>query len=239
MEPTPCTVPLASTATRSATCHSRSRSCVIITMVSPNSSRRRSTSSSTPAALTGSSPAVGSSRNSRSGSSANARASEARFIMPPLSSDGYCAPTSGASPVIASLASAISSISASDKSVCSRSGRPTFSFTVSEPNRPPCWNITPQRCRSDSASSSLSVARSKPSTRTVPPCGLCSRIISRSKVDLPDPLPPINAKISARRTSRFTSVCTTWSPKRVDTLRISMTTSGVGTAACTLIDQAR
>ena len=58
-----------------------------------------------------------------------------------------------------------------------------------------------------------------------PESGRCSRIISRSSVDLPEPLPPISANISARRTSRSSSECTTWSPKRVDTLLISMTAS--------------
>ena len=225
IEPMPCTLPSASTATRSATCHNRSRSCVIMTMVRPNRSRSLRTSSSTPPALSGSRPAVGSSRNSSSGSSASARASDARFIMPPLSSDGYCAPTSGLRPVMASFHAAISSINASSSPVCSRSGKPTFSFTVSEPNKPPCWNITPQRWRSARASSSPSFCRSTPSTRMEPESGRCSRIISRSSVDLPEPLPPINANISARRTSRSSSACTTCSPKRVDTLLISMTAS--------------
>ena len=66
-----------------------------------------------------------------------------------------------------------------------------------------------------------------------PEFGRCSRIISRSKVDLPDPLPPINANISARRTSRSISVCTTWSPKLVDTLLTSMTGSfGFSRSVC-------
>src|ERR1700694_1064368 len=194
-----------------------------MTMVRPNRSRSLSTSASTPPALSGSRPAVGSSRNSSSGSSASARAREARFIMPPLSSDGYCAPTSGARPVMASFHAAISSINTSSSAVCSRSGKPMFSFTVSEPNKPPCWNITPQRSRSARASSSPSDWRSAPSTRMEPESGRCSRIISRSSVDLPEPMPPINAKISARRTSRSSSECTTWSPKQVDSLLISMT----------------
>src|SRR5450759_4085884 len=202
-----------------------------MTMVRPNRSRSLRTSSSTPPALTGSRPAVGSSRNSSSGSRASARAREARFIMPPLSSDGYCAPTSGLRPVMASFHAAISSINTSSSSVCSRSGKPTFSFTVSEPNKPPCWNITPQRRRSARASSSPSLCRSTPSTRMEPECGRCSRIISRSSVVLPEPMPPINANISARRTSRSSSECTTWSPKRVDTLLISMTLSSLGTAS--------
>jgi hypothetical protein len=50
--------------------------------------------------------------------------------------------------------------------------------------------------------SSVMSCRSTPSTRMVPAFGRCSRIISRSSVDLPEPLPPITAKISARRTSQ-------------------------------------
>ncbi len=56
---------------------------------------------------------------------------------------------------------------------------------------------------------SPSVCRSTPSTRMEPESGRCSRIISRSSVDLPEPLPPISAKISARRTSRSSPACTT------------------------------
>src|ERR1035437_8611425 len=44
---------------------------------------------------------------------------------------------------------------------------------------------------------------------------------------MPEPLPPITAKTSARRTSRLMPACTTCSPKRVQTLRISTTVSGV------------
>src|SRR5450830_1199906 len=233
IDPTPCTRPSARTATRSVTCHNRSRSCVIMTMLRPNKSRSLSTNSSTPAALSGSSPAVGSSRNSSSGSSASARARDARFIMPPLSSPGYWAPTSGLSPAMASFQFAISSIKASPSWVCSRSGSPTFSSTVSDPNKPPCWNITPQRWRSARASTSEIPCRSTPSTRTEPEVGCCSRIISRSSVDLPEPLPPTTAKISLRRTSRSRSECTTWSPKRVDSLLISMIVSRAGAGALT------
>ena len=107
------TRPSPSTATRSLTCHSRSRSWLTITMVGPNSACVRRISSSTPAALAGSSPEVGSSRNSSSGSSAMARASAARLSMPPLSSPGSFSPASGGRPVSASFHSAIWSISAS------------------------------------------------------------------------------------------------------------------------------
>src|SRR5450830_886041 len=68
--------------------------------------------------------------------------------------------------------------------------------------------------------------RSTPNTRTLPSSGVCSRIISRRRVDLPEPLPPITAKISARRTSKSIPLCTTWLPKRVTTRCISRTISG-------------
>src|SRR5664279_1172430 len=71
---------------------------------------------------------------------------------------------------------------------------------------------------------------SSPNNRIDPEVGRCSRIISRSRTDLPEPLPPAMAKISPRRTSRSRSVCTAWLPKRVQTLRISITRSGVPAA---------
>lgn len=71
-----------------------------------------STSASTPAALSGSRPAVGSLRNSSSGSSASASASDARFNMPPLNSDGYLAPASGSRPAMASFDIAIDKLKA-------------------------------------------------------------------------------------------------------------------------------
>src|SRR5215213_1658628 len=58
-----------------------------------------------------------------------------------------------------------------------------------------------------------------------PASGRCSRIISRSSVDLPEPLPPTMAKISARRTSRSRPECTMCPPKRVETPLTSMTAS--------------
>ena len=59
---------------------------------------------------------MGSSRKTISGSSASARASATRLVMPPDSSDGSLSASVAARPTMASLASAISSISAGEMS---------------------------------------------------------------------------------------------------------------------------
>ena len=151
--------------------------------------------------------------------------------MPPLNSEGYCAPTSALRPAISIFQAAMASIRLSSSVVCSRRGRPTFSSTVSEPNNPPCWNITPQRRRSANASCSLSAPSSWPNTRITPASGRCNMIISRSSVDLPEPLPPMTATISLRCTARSMHWCTTWDPKRVATPRSSSTVSVMLVAA--------
>ena len=94
------------------------------------------------------------------------------------------------------------------------------------------------------ASSASSACRSAPSTRTLPALGFCNRINSRSSVDLPEPLPPISAKISARRTSKLMSLCTTWLPKRVCRFFTSITSSsaaaaGAAVAVAAITDPAR
>ena len=105
---------------------------------------------------------------------------------------------------------------------------PTFSATVSALNSAPRSNMTPHRRRSGSASSSESPTTSCPNTRIEPAAGCCSRMISRSSVDLPEPLPPTSAKISPGFTARLTSSWTTASPKRVLMPRTSMTVAGGG-----------
>ena len=61
---------------------------VTMTMVAPRLSRSSRIRSSRRREVIGSSPADGSSKKRMSGSSAIARASPARFVMPPLISEG-------------------------------------------------------------------------------------------------------------------------------------------------------
>ena len=150
--------------------------------------------------------------------------------MPPESSLGYFGPASGGSPVSAIFTAAISSSSASPSRVCSRSTMATFSATVSALNSAPRSNITPQRRRSGRACSSSSPTTSRPNTRIEPDTGRCSMIVSRSSVDLPQPLAPTSAKTSPRRTEKLTSSCTTASPKRVFRRSISTTASRISAA---------
>src|SRR5439155_106934 len=83
-------------ATRSATRNEPRTSCDTTTLVTPSSSRSRSTSPSITSAFTGSSPEVGSSYRRYLGCPAIARAIPTRFFIPPDSSAGSLAATSGA-----------------------------------------------------------------------------------------------------------------------------------------------
>ena len=233
IEPTPCTLPSASTATRSATCHSRSRSCVIdddgqaeqVAQCGGSVRRRRRRSP-------GRGPAVGSSRNSSSGSSASARASEARFSMPPLSSAGILARRPRARGRSARASRRRSRRSAGRRaSVCSRSGRPTFSrhrqraeqAAMLEHHAPALAQrerlVVAERCRGRRRAPGWS-----------PESGRCSRIISRSSVDLPGAAAADHANISPRRTSRSRSCMHDMARRSAcETLLISITgRRGVG-----------
>ena len=181
--------------------------------VSPIVSRMPLISSSNAAAPIGSRPAVGSSRNSRSGSSASARARPARLRIPPDSSFGNFGPARPGSPTIAILYPAISSIKAWSRVKNSRIGASMFSATVSDENSAPPWNSTPQRRRRSLAAATSSVATVDPSTSISPPSGVCRPMIERIRTDLPVPDPPTTPMISPRRTSRLTSLWTTWLPK--------------------------
>jgi hypothetical protein len=110
---------------------------------------------------------------------------------------------------MASFQAAISSISASSSRVCSRSGRPTFSFTVSEPNKPPCWNITPQRWRSARASIVTDVQQ----VDAEHPDGARVRALQQDHFAqqrrFAGAAATDQAKTSARRTCRSIPACTT------------------------------
>src|SRR5207247_3042741 len=80
-------------ATRSATRNDPRTSCDTTTLVTPSSSRSRSTSPSITSAFTGSSPEVGSSYKRYLGFPAIARAMPTRFFIPPDRSAGYLSAT--------------------------------------------------------------------------------------------------------------------------------------------------
>ena len=82
-----------------------------------------------------------------------------------------------------------------------RWGRVTLSRTVRWPKRLNCWNTMPIRRRAASMSQSGSVS-SMPPTVTVPAVGSSSRLMQRSRVDLPDPLGPMTQTTWPLRISR-------------------------------------
>ena len=84
----------------------------------------------------------------------------------------------------------------------------------------------PKRRRVAFISSSLEFQTSVPSRRMRPAVGRCRPMISRSRTDLPVPLPPISATSVPRGTSKLTPSCTTCSPKRVTIASTSMTVCG-------------
>ena len=77
-----------------------------------------------------------------------------------------------------------------DLSVCSRSGKATFSNTDKSVNSAPNWNSMPSRRRSLKSCSLLRVSTTSPSKRTTPLVAGCTPPINRSKVVLPQPEPP-------------------------------------------------
>ncbi len=194
----------------------------------PRSSTSERTIVSKPRAVVGSSPEVGSSRNRISGSSASARAIAARLRMPPESSLGILGAASGPSPACARRRCTSASSSEAGTCACSVSGTATFSATVSDEKRAPSWNIIPKRRRVAFISSALACQTSVPSRRMRPEVGRCRPMISRSRTDLPVPLPPISATSVPRSTSKLTPSCTICSPKRVTIESISMTVRGRG-----------
>jgi hypothetical protein len=81
-----------------------------------------------------------------SGSSAMARASAMRRAMPPETSE-IRNPAAPRRPTALSFMSTMSRISASGRSVCSRSGKATLSKTVRSVKSAPNWNSMPRRRR--------------------------------------------------------------------------------------------
>ena len=161
--------------------------------------------------MIGSSPEVGSSLNNNSGSSASARAKPTRFFIPPLISSGLRS-SKPVRPTICSFCLTISSIWSGDLSVCCKSGSATFSPTVRDASSAPDWNSIPKRSRTRSISRSLIPVTSSPKSFTDPEVGFMEPIMCRSKVLLPQPLPPMITSVSPRCTLKEISSSTARSP---------------------------
>src|SRR5262249_43012953 len=137
----------------------------------------------------GSSPENGSSQSRTAGLRMMARANATRFTMPPESSPGS-RPWTSCRPTASSRSWTSSAMARSSRSVCSRSGKATFSKTVMESRSAPPWNIMPSLRRTWKSARSESWVTSSSSTKTRPRCGRMSPAINRSRVLLPHPLPP-------------------------------------------------
>ncbi len=197
--------------------------------------------------MIGSRPVVGSSKKMTSGSAAMARARPTRFCMPPESSAGDKAPTSGPSPTCANLVMAMSL--ASSRAILRPWIKPkaTFSQTVRLSNRAAPWNSMPKWRSIASRSLADCSMVSLPSTRIDPSSGVKMPRMHFSITDLPVPEPPMMTTDSPRGTSRFKPFNTCLGPKDLWTPFRSMwigvfgastgvgasTGAGAGTAACT------
>ena len=226
--PVSTTFPSASTAMRSQIVCRLSRSCVTISTVKPRVCCRVLMSASKSPAEIGSRPDVGSSRKRISGSRASARASATRLVMPPDSSEGSFSASLAFRPTMASLARATSSISSWSTVRCSRIGNCTFSRTVREENRAPCWKRMPHLRSVARRSSSEIAPQSLPATLIVPARRGTSPMIVRNNTVLPLPEPPTRPRTSPRRMSSDNRSSTVWSPNPTTRSRTSM----IGSPAC-------
>ncbi len=118
--------------------------------------------------------------------------------MPPDSSEGYFCAVSSGSPTMVSLTLAISSISAWDMWVYSRSGTWIFWATVWDENSAPSWNSTPQRISSARISWPSTSPVCWPNTSITPSRGGLRPMMERSSTDLPAPEPPTTPITSPR-----------------------------------------
>ncbi len=159
-------------------------------LVMPRASlSRRISRTSTPMAI-GSWPTKGSSYMSICGSRAIARASATRRFMPPDSSSGISS-TAPRRPTACSFIRTMSRIISSGRSVCTRSGKATFSNTSRSVNSAPLWNSTPNCLRMSNRSARASLGRFCPLTMTSPLTGRSCAAIRRSRVVLPQPDGPM------------------------------------------------
>ena len=193
------------------------RSCVTITIVTPNSRFTARNDSSTRSAETESSSAVGSSASSSIGVFESATAIAARCCSPPESCPTLWFARSARSTSVRSSSAPRRRSDASPE--CSTPGSRTFSRTDRYGTRfraVPCHTNPTRWARYVVSASSLRSPRSCPSTSTTP-ADARSRPPRRFRiVDLPAPLGPTTARNSPRGTSRSTppSATTPVSPIR-------------------------
>ena len=186
--------------------------------------RRRMSWAAVPREI-GSSPAKGSSYMTSSGSRTMARASATRRAMPPEIWLGIRS-RAPRNPTACNFISTMSRTSSSGRSVCSRSGKATFSNTLMSVNRAPNWNSMPMRRRTAKSCSRAMAPTSCPSNSTWPCCARCWPPIRRSTVVLPPPEAPISAVTLPRGTCSETSRRITRSPYENVTLRSSTKRAG-------------
>src|SRR5262245_16388998 len=173
----------------------------------------------------GSSPENGSSQSRTAGLRMMARANATRFTMPPESSPGS-RPSTSCRPTASSRSWTSSAMARSSRSVCSRSGKATFSKTVMESRSAPPWNIMPSLRRTWKSARSESWVTSSSSTKTRPRCGRMSPAINRSRVLLPHPLPPRTTDTAPAGKAQERSVNTCRSPNAIDTCESSTRAPG-------------
>src|SRR5262249_15248732 len=105
----------------------------------------------------------------------------------------------------------------------SRIGNSTFSPTVSDENKAPCWNRMPQRRSISWRCTSPASSRFTPKTLIRPSClGNKPRIV-RVSTDLPAPEAPTKPRISPRKTSSVTPLRTRLPFRSTTRSRTSMT----------------
>src|SRR6218665_2679371 len=224
------TTPAPKMITWSASRKVSSRSCETTMLVRPIASLSwRISGAAVPSAI-GSSPANGSSYMTSSGSSTIARANATRRAMPP---DIWAGIRSRAArrPTACSFISTTSRISASDRSVCSRSAKATFSKTLRSVNSAPNWNNMPMRRRAAYRPRASMRPMSWPSNKTWPLSAFCNPPSSRSTVVLPPPEAPISAVTLPRGSASVMSRKITRSAEENVTWRSSASNGGNGTGA--------
>jgi hypothetical protein len=111
------------------------------------------------------------------------------------------------------------------RSVCTRSGKATFSNTLRSENSAPLWNSMPMRRRRANSALRDSRCTSSPSIVTRPASGASCPPISLSRVVLPVPLGPMMAVILPRGICRSTPRKISVSPR--EKCSPSTTTKGV------------
>ena len=183
-----------------------------MTMVAPRPSRRLTIRSSSRLEVIGSSPAEGSSKNRMSGSSASARARPARLRMPPLSSDGKLVDG-----VFHTDQAELQHDQATDRDVVQRGEHLHRQGDVlADRHRAPERRILEQHAEALPADLGAALLGGGPVVLAIdqerPTRGRSRPIMDFSTVLLPQPLPPMTAKMLPRRTSKDRSCWMTLGP---------------------------